>query len=420
MKATDTLRGTSQKALTHVLSGLGADAEQLSAELVELRRELHRTPELGLHLPQTQRSILDRLEGLDGLKVSTGERQSSVTAVLRGQAEHQGKRPVVLLRGDMDALPVAEETQLEFSSHVAGQMHACGHDLHVAGLYGALRLLHARRHQLSADVVFMFQPGEEAYHGARYMVEDGVLQAAGRSVDAAYGLHVFSATYDTGVFYSRPGTVMAGCEEFFVTIHGSGGHGSLPHLAKDPVPVAAEIIVALQNMVTRSYNVFDPVVATVGRLQSGQAGNIIPDTASFDISLRLFSSANKEKLLRDVARLVEGIASAHGLRASYSLAPDYPVTVNDSAEHRFTERVVGELFGTEAFREMPFPMTGSEDFSHVLNEVPGAFLALGARIGDSVETNHSPRADFDEAVLPRAAAALAGFALGRPHWVEGR
>lgn len=398
------------------LAGLATDAQALAADLVELRREIHRQPELGLDLPLTQASIIRRLEALEGLEISTGTRQSSVTAVLRGRAPHDGERPVVLLRGDMDALPVREETGLDFASEVEGRMHACGHDLHVAGLYGAARLLHDRRDQLAADVVFMFQPGEEAYHGARYMVEDGVLEAAGRRVDAAYGLHVFSSTYDAGVFYSRPGTLMAGCEEFFVTVHGAGGHGSVPHLGKDPVPVAAEIIVALQTLVTRGYSVFDPVVATVGRLEAGTAGNIIPDTATFDISLRLFSAENKQKLIADVARLVEGIASAHGLRASYSLAPDYPVTVNDDAEYRFAQETIGALYGRDAFREMEFPMTGSEDFSHVLNAVPGAFLTLGARIGDSEESNHSPRADFDESVLPRAAAGLAALALARPSW----
>lgn len=405
-----------EEPISVVLSGLPAAAETLSAEMVGLRREIHRHPELGLELPKTQASILSRLETLKGLEITTGTRQSSVTAVLRGAAPYEGERPVVLLRGDMDALPIKEETSLEFASTTEGTMHACGHDLHVASLYGAARLLHARRESLVADVVLMFQPAEEAYHGARYMVEDGVLTAAGRTVDAAYGLHVFSATYEAGVFHSRPGPLMAGCEEFFVTVHGAGGHGSLPHLSQDPVPVAAEIIVALQTLVTRGYNVFDPVVATVGRLESGSAGNIIPDTATFDVSLRLFSPENKKKLVADVARLVEGIAEAHGLSATYSLAPDYPVTTNNDAEHRFARDTVGMLYGNESFRELEFPLTGSEDFSHVLNEVPGAFLILGARIGDSGETNHSPRADFSEEVLPRAAATLAALALGRPDW----
>lgn len=401
------------------LEGLVADADRLAGELTDLRRELHRHPELGLDLPKTQAAVLRRLAALDGVEITTGTRQSSVTAVLRGAAPIGGERPVILLRGDMDALPVSEETGLDFASAEPGRMHACGHDLHVAGLYGAARLLHARRDRLAADVVFMFQPAEEAYDGARFMIEDGVLDAAGRRADAAYGLHVFSAEYESGVFYSRPGTLMAGCEEFFITVHGAGGHGSTPHRAADPVPVAAEMIVAMQTLVTRGYSVFDPVVATVGRLQAGTAGNIIPDTATFDLVLRMFSRDTRTRLMTEIPRLVEGIAGAHGMTATYTVAPDYPVTVNDPAEHRFAEQVIGTLHGAERFRELEHPLTGSEDFSHVLAEVPGAFLVLGARIGDSKDLNHSPRADFDEGVLPAAAATLAGLALARPSWSDG-
>lgn len=395
------------------LAELAADAEQLAPELVALRRELHRHPELGLDLPHTQAAILTRLEGLEGLEISTGTRQSSITAVLRGGAGDPRDRPAILLRGDMDALPVQEQTGLPFASEVDGHMHACGHDLHVAGLYGALRLLHARRNTLAADIVFMFQPAEEAYHGARYMIEDGVLDAAGRRVEAAYGLHVFSAVYDTGVFYSRPGTLMAGCEELFITVHGAGGHGSAPHLAKDPVPVAAEMIVALQTLVARGYDVFDPVVATVGRLQAGTAGNIIPDVATFDLALRLYSPEAKVRLMADVPRLVEHIAAAHGMRATYTVAPSYPVTVNDPTEHSLAADVVGAIYGEDFFKELEHPLTGSEDFSHVLAQVPGAYLVLGAGNGQGQDMNHSPRADFDESVLPRASAVLAGLALGR-------
>lgn len=400
-------------AAAGLLDGLAADADALAPELVALRRELHRHPEIGTDLPHTQQTVLGRLAGLEGLEITTGTRQSSVTAVLRGRAPVSGPRPVVLLRGDMDALPVREQTGLPFASEVDGAMHACGHDLHTAGLYGAARLLHARRDALAADVVFMFQPAEEAYYGATYMIDDGVLDAAGRRADAAYGIHVFSSEFDTGVFFSRPGTLMAGCEEVFVTVHGAGGHGSQPQTALDPVPVAAEMILALQTLVTRRYDVFDPVVATVGRLVAGTAGNVIPDTAEFDVTLRTFSPGTAGRLIDDIARMTEGIAAAHGMTATHTTAPSYPVTVNDAAAHAFAGDVVGALYGADAFRERREPMTGSEDFSHVLAQVPGAFLLLGARIGSSREMNHSPRADFSESVLPRAAATLAGLALAR-------
>lgn len=391
--------------------------QDLIAEIVGFRRELHKIPETGLHLPKTQAAILDRLQKLPGLEITLGDRQSSITVVLRGQAPlpPRQRRQVILLRGDMDALPVTEELELDFISEHEGIMHACGHDMHIAGLYGALRILHSRRTELRSDVVFMFQPAEEAYHGARYMVEDGVLEAAGPKVDAAFGLHVFSAGMEHGVFYAKPGTLMAGCEEYFVTVRGAGGHGSAPHLAKDPVPVACEMVLAVQTLITRGFNVFDPLVATVGRISAGSAGNIIPDTASFDLSLRIFSPDNRDKLLHDVRRLFEGIAHAHGMEVDLQLAPDYPVTVNDAHEFDYARQVVMDMFGEESFELMRDPLAGSEDFSHVLREVPGTYLCLGAAApGKDVMNeamNHSPRAFFDDSVLERAATVLAELAL---------
>ncbi|MBG0738061.1 amidohydrolase [Paeniglutamicibacter antarcticus] len=393
-------------------------AQEIRDELIGFRHELHRIPEIGLQLPRTQALVLAKISDLDGLEVSLGERQSSVTVVLRGGKDNPdgGGRQVVLLRGDMDALPVTEETGLEFSSTIPGVMHACGHDVHTAALYGALRLLHGRRDQLAVDVVFMFQPGEEAYDGARFMVADGVLDAAGRRADVAFGLHVFSAEYDNGVFYSRPGPLLASCDELFVTVRGEGGHGSTPHLTRDPVPVACEMVLAMQTVVTRHFNVFDPVVATVGKLVAGTAGNIIPDDATFDVTLRTFSPDHKERLLAELQRLFHGLAQGHGMTVDITVAPDYPVTVNDASEYAYARDVITDVFGAGSFREMEFPVPGSEDFSHVLREVPGAFIMLGASTAadpGSAASNHSPRAAFDDAVVPRAAAALAELAFRR-------
>ncbi len=400
------------------MSAILERAELLRGEITDFRHQLHRIPEIGLHLPKTQQLILDKLAALDGIQILRGERQTSVTVVLRGgRINGDGSPgPVVLLRGDMDALPVTEETGVEYASETAGAMHACGHDMHVAALYGALKLLHERRADLCADVVFMFQPGEEAYDGARFMVEDGVLKAAGRKVDAAFGLHVFSGNFSHGVFYSRPGTLMAGCDELFVTVRGEGGHGSAPHLAKDPVPVACEMVLALQTLVTRGFDVFDPVVATVGRIEAGTLGVIIPDTASFDLTLRMFSHSHREKLLSDVRRLCNGIAAAHGLEAEITQAPDYPVTVNAPEEYNYAAGVIKRTFGNSSFEQMEHPLAGSEDFAHVLREVPGAYLLLGASVapdGAPAPMNHSPRAQFDDAVLPKAAACLAELVFSR-------
>src|SRR6266536_2335651 len=250
---------------------LREDAEVLRGELAALRRRLHQIPEIGLHLPRTQETVLAALEPLP-LEISTGTDLSSVTAVLRGARPG----PVVLLRGDMDALPVTEDSGEEFASKRPGVMHACGHDLHTAGLVGAARLLCARRDELAGDVVFMFQPGEEGYDGAGHMISEGVLDAAGRPAVAAYGLHVLSSVLPRGVFASRPGSLMAASDGLFVRVLGAGGHGARPHGALDPVPAACEMVTALQTMITRRFDVFDPVVVTVGTFYVGTRRNIIP------------------------------------------------------------------------------------------------------------------------------------------------
>ena len=251
------------------------EAARISGEITELRHAIHREPEIGLDLPKTQAKVLAALDGLP-LEISTGQGLSSVTAVLRGRPG-----PVVLLRGDMDALPVTEETDLPYASVIPGAMHACGHDLHTAMLAGAARLLSARQAELDGTVVFMFQPGEEGYAGARQMIEEGVLEAAGRRPVAAYGLHVSSQRLPCGTFSTRPGAMLAAADQITVTVQGRGGHASTPHRAADPIPVACEMVTALQTLVTRKFDVFDPVVITVGSFHAGTADNVIPDDARF-------------------------------------------------------------------------------------------------------------------------------------------
>ena len=235
------------------------DAAAMAGELAELRHAIHREPEIGLDLPMTQAKVLSALGGLP-LEITRGQQLSSVTAVLRGGLPGA----TVLLRGDMDALPVSERTGLPYSSQIDGAMHACGHDLHTAMLAGAARLLCARQQEIAGNVIFMFQPGEEGYAGARQMISEGLLDAAGDRPVAAYALHVTSSTLPQGVYSTRPGTMMAAADVLEVTVHGHGGHASQPHRAADPIPVGCEIVTALQAMVTRRFDVFDPVVLTVG------------------------------------------------------------------------------------------------------------------------------------------------------------
>ncbi|MFB8189869.1 M20 family metallopeptidase [Microbacterium sp. NPDC055988] len=386
---------------------LREDAARLLPELVELRRRLHRIPEVGFDLPQTQAVVLEELADL-GLEITTGSDLSSVTAVLRGAADG----PSVLLRGDMDALAIVEETGLEYAS-ANGAMHACGHDLHVAGLVGAARLLAARRERIAGSVVFMFQPGEEAGGGAPLMIRDGVLDAGGRRVEAAYGIHVGPG--ERGTFQLKPGTIMAGANVLNVTVHGRGGHGSRPHQAVDPVPAVAEIVLALQSWVTRRVDVFDPVVLSVTKLFASEVVNVIPEQAGLAATLRTLSEASIAQAQAELPPLVERIAAAHGCTADVEVIVGYPVTVNTAPETAAATAVLREEFGDDRVEELAVPWMASEDFSFVLREVPGAFLFLSATPPhvdpDDIPMNHSPHAVFDDAVLGDQAAALAALAL---------
>jgi amidohydrolase len=388
------------------------EAEQLADQIAELRHAIHREPEIGLQLPKTQRKVLDALDGLP-LEISTGQELSSVTAVLRGGQPG----PVVLLRGDMDALPVTELTGLPYASAIPGVMHACGHDLHTAMLAGAARLLSARQAELPGTVIFMFQPGEEGYAGARHMIGEGVLEVAGPRPVAAYGLHVTSNRLPCGMFSTRPGPMLAAADQITVTVHGRGGHASMPHRAADPIPAACEMVLALQTMVTRKFDVFDPVVITVGSFQAGTTDNVIPDQARFLATARSYSRKSRAALTELVPRLIRDIASAHGLTVDAEYATEYPVTINDATEAAFALDAITAAFGPERGEHAEFPITGAEDFSFVLEQVPGAFVFLGAcpadRDPESAPTNHSAVAVFDDAALPDGTALYAELALRR-------
>ena len=390
------------------------DAFSIAGDLRDLRHTLHRAPEIGLDLPTTQAIVLEALSGLD-LEVSTGTGCTSVTAVLRGGAAvPDGQRRTVLLRGDMDALPVHEEVDVDFRSRTDGSMHACGHDLHTAMLVGAARMLTARRDELPGDVVLMFQPGEEGFDGAGVMISEGVLDAAGRRPDAAWALHVMSGLAPKGAVATRPGPIMAASNELHVTVLGAGGHGSAPHRSKDPVPVACEMVTALQTLVTRTTSPFDPAVLTVGQFHAGTKANIIPAEAAFQATVRCFDEAVLAGLERDTVRLCEGIAHAHGLRVDAQFRRQYPVTVNDAGAVAVAGDVVRRALPGQRWLPMADPITGSEDFSRVIDAVPGAMLFLGACVDglafEDAPDNHSPFAAFDDAVMPDGAALYAELA----------
>ncbi|MGM0930416.1 MAG: M20 metallopeptidase family protein [Actinomycetota bacterium] len=399
-----------------ILETAAAAIPSLGNDLIAFRREMHADPEIGLHLPRTQARVLEALQGLD-LEITLGTATTSVVAVLRGggTALPIGTRPTVLLRGDMDALPVTEKTGVPFASR-NGAMHACGHDLHTSGLIGAARLLTAVRDELPGDVLFMFQPGEEGHNGARVMLDEGVLTAAGTRPLAAYGVHMASDA-PAGVFTTRPGSYMAAFGELNVKVLGRGGHGSRPFQTLDPVQVAAEMVGSLQTFITRRFNVFDPVILTVGEFHGGTAANVIPDSAEFKAGVRSFSPTVEARLIKELPELIRGLATAHQLTAEVSFTPKLPATINNDTEAGFWGQTAITLFGEERFELLPFPKAGSEDFSRVLMEIPGAFGHLGAGSPEIDPAEwapiHSPRAVFDDSVLEDQARFLAGLALGK-------
>jgi amidohydrolase len=391
-----------------VADDLRKTADELQPGLVRLRRDLHAHPETGLQLPRTQAAVLEALSGLD-LEVSRGEALTSVTAVLRGGRPG----PAVLLRGDMDALLLTEQTGLDYASRTPGVMHGCGHDLHTAALVGAAQTLARHRDVLAGDVVFMFQPGEEGWDGAGHMIKEGVLDAAGQRVSAAYGLHVRSYETPRGVFRSRPGTLMGATDSLTVTVKGSGGHASRPHAANDPVPVAAQIITSIQTLITRRFDPFDPVVVTVTTVQAGDVANIIPEQARLDGTVRTFSKTSRARIRTEINRLCQAVAEGYGMTAEATFTDGYPVTVNDADEYEFAAAVVRDALGPERFDPLSEPIAAAEDFSRVLNEVPGCFLFLGATASDdpaNAASNHSPHAVFDDSVLADASFILAELA----------
>jgi amidohydrolase len=397
-------------------TALAAEAGAVLDDVVALRRDLHQHPELALDLPRTQARVLEALAGLP-LRVRTGERQTSIVADLDG--DRQG--PTVLLRADMDALPMPEDTGLDYASQVSGVMHSCGHDAHTAMLVGAARVLADRRADLNGRVRLLFQPGEEGAGGAAIALDEGLLAAntdgeggGGEPVSWAFAIHQ-SPSIPSGLVGCKGGALLASADELHIRVRGRGGHASMPHHANDPIPVACEIVQALQTWVTRRVDVFTPAVVTVARIRAGSASNVIPETATLDGTVRTVTARVRGEAQAAVRRIAEHVAAAHDMVAEVAIEDGYPVTVNDGPAAEEVLDTACWLLGEDQTVVMPAPVMGAEDFSYILNQVPGAMAFLGTRPpgvpAAEVAPNHSNRMVLDESALAAGVALYAAAAL---------
>ena len=380
------------------------DARGIAGRITALRRAIHAEPELGLETPRTLAKVRAELADLP-LEWREGPSCTGAVAVLNGGKAGRS----VLLRGDMDALPMDEETGLPFASTQPGRMHACGHDTHTAMLAGAARILSARAGELAGEVRFMFQPGEEGFHGARFMLGDGLLDPL---PEAAFALHIMPNA-PHGMIGSRAGTLLASADMLEIAVVGRGGHASMPHDTRDPVPVACEIVLAMQTMVTRQFDAAEAVVVTVTQLDSGSAHNVIPDRARLKGTIRTLTPDKRAAVREAIRRVAENIAAAHDCNAEVTITEGFPPTVNDARAVALAEAVATAL-PEGAFMHLPAPIMGAEDFSYVIAKIPGMMAFLGVAEAGADWRHccaiHSNRMMVDETVLPRGAAFLAGCA----------
>jgi hippurate hydrolase len=379
----------------------------LDGDTVDLRRAIHHDPELGLQLPNTQNKILDAITGL-GMDITLGRETTSISADL-----DSGKPgPTILLRGDMDALPLQEDNDIPFKSQHDGRMHACGHDAHVAMLVSAAKLLASNKDSFNGKIRFMFQPGEEGYHGAKFMIEEGVLDG----VDKAFAIHVFSRLPD-GLITTRGGSLMASADRFEITVHGKGGHASAPHHCIDPIPAAAATVTGLHTLVSRGVDPVQAGLITVAHIDAGTTNNVIPPDAFMEGTIRTLDEETRDLLHAGLERVAQHTAQAHGCSCTSSIIPGYPVTVNHEAEAGLVGELATAVVGEDYYSEMPRPLLGAEDFSYVLQHVPGAMAFLGVCTPGvdhhHAAPNHSNLMHISEEHLSHGVALYAAMGMHR-------
>ncbi len=375
---------------------------ELFTQAVSVRRDLHAHPELGFAEHRTAGIIAEKLRAL-GIETTTGIGGTGVVGVLAGARPG----PTIMLRADMDALPMPEENAVDYVSQNPGVTHACGHDSHVAMLLGAAQVLRASAGDLAGRVAFVFQPAEEGGGGAKAMLEDGLIERFG--IEKAYGLHVVTML-PSGVFGLRAGPLMASVDSFDLVVEGAGGHGAMPHLSVDPVVVAADVVGALQRIVSRQIDPVEPAVVTVGAINGGTTYNVIPPRVALKGTVRTMTDATRQAMEGRVKRIAEHVCASAGATCALEWHASYPVTTNDAAEAAFVRDTLAAEFGSERVLEIP-PVMGSEDFSYFAQRVPACFAFLGA--GDDAHRfpNHHPAFDIDEKAMIAGIAAHAAIAL---------
>ena len=361
----------------------------MSEDMTAWRRHLHTIPELSFDCPKTAAFIKARLEefGVDEIHESIA--QTGIVAIINGK----GEGPTVGLRADFDALPIEEETGVEYASTHAGKMHACGHDGHTAMLLGAAKYMVETRN-FSGRVALIFQPAEEDGGGAQVMCAEGMMDRF--DIAEVYGIHNFPGA-EEGAFYTRPGAIMAAVDSFTITINGCGGHGAMPHETADPVVAACGMVTAIQTIISRNVKSGAEKVISVTQIHTGSASNVIPDTAMINCTVRTFDTETRDTIMKRMGEIVQGQAASYGVEASLDYEEDYPATVNSEAQTVFAAGVARGLVGEGRVDDNFQKVAGAEDFSYMLEERPGSYLFLGAGPGAGL---HHPKFNFNDEIAP--------------------
>ncbi len=387
---------------------LKSDIDELVPDMVALRRDLHEHPELAFEEVRTSGIVAKRLQAL-GLEVQTGVAKTGVVGLLRGSASKSGAKTIAI-RADMDALPIYELNDIDYRSTVDGKMHACGHDGHTSIALAVADILSKRKAELTGNVKFIFQPAEEVIGGAKPMVKEGAMEG----VDGVIGLHLMSY-YPVGRVGVRAGTVFASADGFTMTVKGKGGHGAMPETAVDPIVIAAYIITALQTLITRETSPFSPAVITIGQVHAGTAFNIIPETAELRGTMRAYSKEHREKLLRRIQEVADGVARAMGATCETEFAEsDCPPCTNDEKMTEVVQKAATEAVGADKVDNgEEVRTTGSDDMGYFLNAVPGCYFIVGAKNENKGASypHHHPRFNVDEDALPIGVEVLTRAAL---------